>query len=136
MESVKEKVAYLYGLAKGLDVNDQTKEGKLMLNMLGVLDSLAEGFNQVCEAQQDLEDYVESIDEDLTDLEDEIYDEEVIEDLVEVECPECHEIVTFGHDVLEEEDAVEVTCPSCGGIVYYSDNDDECCNSHNFDDDK
>lgn len=136
MDSVKEKVAYLQGLAKGLDVSEETREGKLMLNILDVLDSLADEFEQVYEAQQELEEYVESIDEDLTCLEDEIYeDDDVIEDMVEVECPECHEIVTFGHDVLEDDDAVEVTCPSCGSVVYYSDEEDECCHHGHFHDD-
>ena len=126
MDSVKEKVAYLHGLAQGLDVNEETKEGKLMLNMLNVLDGLADEFDEVYEVQEELAEYVESIDEDLNSLEEDFYDD-VDEDMVEVECPECHEIVTFAQDVLEDDDAVEVTCPSCGSVVYYSDDDEQVC---------
>lgn len=125
MESVKEKVAYLHGLAQGLDVNEQTKEGKLMLNMLKVLDVVAEEFDEVYEAQEELAEYVESIDEDLNSLEENFYDD--AKDTVEVECPECHEIVTFAEDVLDDDEPVEVTCPSCGSVVYCHDDEEHFC---------
>jgi len=118
MERIKEKVAYLHGLAKGLNVNDNSPDGKVMLNIIDVLDSMAEEIQYIQDAQQDLESYVETIDEDLTDLEEEVYEEEGFEDSVEVECPVCHEVVNFEANVLNEDDAVEVTCPNCGGIVY------------------
>ncbi|VBB06013.1 Hypothetical protein LUCI_1224 [Lucifera butyrica] len=128
MGNFKERVAYLQGLTKGLNVSDHSAEGKLLLNIIDVLDDLADEFNNIYLSQQDLETYVEKIDEDLTDLENEVYDEESYdeeaydsssdEDLIEVNCPVCHETVTFDADLLNEAEALEVTCPSCGGVVY------------------
>lgn len=124
MGYVKEKVAYLQGLTKGLEVSEQSAEGKLLINIIDVLDDFAEEFESISDAHEDLEDYVETIDEDLTELEGEIYDDDDTasedEDLVEVECPKCHDQVAFESDVLQDADEVEVTCPSCGTVVYES----------------
>lgn len=117
MSHLKERVAYLQGLTKGLNVSDQSAEGKLLINIVEVLDSFAEEVNCLHSAQEDLENYVESIDEDLTDVEEEVY-EDVDEEYVEVECPDCHETVTFEAELLDEDDALEITCPHCGEVVY------------------
>lgn len=42
MTSLKERVAYLQGLTQGLNVNSQSSEGKLLLNIIEVLDDVAE----------------------------------------------------------------------------------------------
>ena len=130
MRNLKEKVAYLHGLTQGLNVNQNSAEGKLLVNIIDVLDSFAEEVNNVNLAQMELEEYVESIDEDLTDLEEEVYEEvmdeeydddmydDLDDDMVEVACPHCHELVTFESDILDDDDAVEVTCPYCGDVVY------------------
>jgi ribosomal protein S27E len=121
MGNIKEKVAYLQGLTQGLNVNDHSAEGKLLLNIIDVLDDFAEEVQHMHLVQEDLENYVETIDEDLTDLEEEIYEAETDDeeaDFVEVQCPSCHEAVSFDSDVLADDDAVEVTCPYCGEVVY------------------
>lgn len=118
MGNIKEKVAYLQGLTKGLNVSDASSEGKLILNIIDVLDDMAEEIKNVHMVHEDLENYVETIDEDLTELEEEVYEEELDEDYVEVECPFCHETVAFESELLDDDDAVEVTCPHCGEVVY------------------
>ncbi len=123
MGNIKERVAYLQGLTQGLNVNEHSSEGKLLINIIDVLDDMAEEMQTMNLVQEDLENYLETIDEDLTDLEEEVYEEELADteiddDFVEVDCPVCHESVTFESDILDEDDAVEVTCPYCGGVVY------------------
>jgi Uncharacterized conserved protein len=130
MRNLKEKVAYLHGLTQGLNVNEHSSEGKILIHIIDVLDSFADEVQNVNLAQVELEDYVESIDEDLTDLEEEIYEdidddysegdfsEDIDDDMVEMACPDCHEIVTFESGILDEDDDIEVTCPYCGSIVY------------------
>lgn len=147
MSNLKEQVAYLQGLTTGLNLNEHSAEGKMLLKIVDVLDSVADELQCVNAAQEDLETYMETIDEDLTELEDEVYevdyedldedsdfDEYVDEldddDIVEVACPVCHEDVTFEADLLDEDDPLEVTCPHCGGVVYdntlaFDDDDDE-----------
>ena len=130
MRNLKEKVAYLHGLTQGLNVSEHSSDGKILINIIDVLDSFADEVQNVNVAQVELEDYVESIDEDLTDLEEQIYEEFDIaedddgyeedfdDDMVEVACPDCHELVTFESGILDDNDDIEVTCPYCGGIVY------------------
>lgn len=119
MGSIKEKVAYLQGLTRGLNINDQSTEGKLLLNVIDVLHDIADEINCLHVTQEDLENYVETIDEDLTELEEDVYEDDVTDDdVIEVECPSCHETITFEADLLNEDDVVEVTCPNCGDVVY------------------
>lgn len=118
MGNIKEKVAYLQGLTKGLNVSGQSAEGKLLLNMVDVLQDMAEEIDCLHVGQEDLENYVETIDEDLTDLEEEVYEDIHDVEMVDVDCPNCHETVSFDADILNEDDVVEVTCPNCGETVY------------------
>ena len=126
MDKLQKRVAYLNGLTKGLNLNESSAEGKLLVNIVDVLESFAQEFNSVNTAQSELEEYVESIDEDLSYLEDEIFSESEedeksggsAEDWIEMVCPNCRELITFAADILDEEDDVEVTCPYCNGLVY------------------
>lgn len=120
MGNIKERVAYLQGLTQGLNVNERSAEGKLLINIIDVLDDMAEEFNNIQMVQEDLETYVESMDDDLTDLEEEVYEDIASEELVEVQCPSCHETVSFESSLLESDDDLEVSCPHCGDIVYDS----------------
>jgi len=120
MGNIKERVAYLQGLTQGLNVSSSTAEGKVLINIIDVLDDMAEEFNNIQLVQEDLGTFVESIDEDLTDLEEEIYEDAEDEDFVEVQCPSCRETVSFASNLLEEDDDVEVSCPHCGDTVYDS----------------
>lgn len=119
MGKIKERVAYLQGLTQGLNIGSQSAEGKLLLNIIDVLDDMAEEFTHLQIVQEDLETYVESMDEDLTDLEDEVYEDVNEDEFVEVKCPTCNETVSFESDILKD-DAVEVSCPHCGDVVYDS----------------
>jgi len=118
MTNIKEKVAYLQGLTRGLDVTDYSSEGKLLLNVVDVLQDMAEEIHCVHVAQEDLENFMEAIDEDLSELEDEVYEGVYNADTVEVECPACHELIAFESNLLDEDNVVEVTCPKCGEVVY------------------
>ena len=88
MVNLKERVAYLQGLTQGLNINSLSAEGKLLVNIIDVLDAMAEELNNIQMEQEDLKSYVESLDEDLTDLEEEVYgddDDSGREDYVEVQ---------------------------------------------------
>ena len=84
MGNIKERVAYLQGLTQGLNISLHSAEGKLLINIIDVLGNMAEEINNVQMGQADLEAYVESMDEDLTDLE-EVYDSAGADDIVEVQ---------------------------------------------------
>src|SRR5690606_23773347 len=92
--------------------------------LLLVCDALAESLSE-------LEEYVESIDADLFQLEEEIYggeldeeeedDELLDEDFVRAECPRCGEEVYFEESLLYD-DNVEISCPECGEILFRGNN--------------
>ena len=69
-----------------------------------------------------MEVYLDSLDEELMDIEEEIYRSEG-EGYVEMECPECHEVVYFDTDILDSEDTIEVTCPNCDSVVFVNSGD-------------
>ena len=76
MDYLFQKVSYLQGLADGLEVDESTSEGKLLVQIIDVLGEFVEVLDEVVEDQVDLEEYVNFIDEDLADLEEEIYESE------------------------------------------------------------
>ncbi len=73
MDYLLQKVAYLKGLAEGLGVADSSKEGKVLVQIIETLEAFTDVLDDVIEDQMDLEEYVNFIDEDLADVEDDIY---------------------------------------------------------------
>jgi len=121
---ISEKVAYLKGLAEGLKLDEETKEGKLIAAIIDVLDAMAEEFTDVEDEIMELEDGLDAVSDDLSDVEETLYfalddDEEDDEDDDEVfvtTCPECEEEVVFDESVLEDG---EVICPNCGAKLEF-----------------
>lgn len=83
MDYLFQKVSYLQGLADGLGVDENTNEGKLITHIIDILGEFAEVLDEVMEDQRDLEEYVNFIDEDLADVEEEIYDMDEYDELDE-----------------------------------------------------
>lgn len=126
--TASEKVAYLKGLAEGLGIKDSTNEGKLMLAVIDVLESMADDIEAVDAHAADLSDCIADINEDMEYLEDlcladydedEDYDEDddacsgccgCDEQEYEVTCPKCGEVVTVYEDDL---DFGSIRCPNC-----------------------
>jgi phage FluMu protein Com len=121
---LKERVSYLKGLSSGLDVDPGSKDGKILTSVISVLEEFADTFSDLLSAQEELEDYVEELDEDLGHLEKRIYTgvKGAAEDeYVEVQCPRCHETLYFDAGILEDDDTVEVVCPNCDEVVFIND---------------
>jgi len=137
MSELKERIAYLQGLAEGMELEDNSKEGKLIAEMLDLLGDVVDEIHELSDEQEDLIDYVEELDDDLTELEDDFYEEdeededycccddedycECDEDYVEVTCPQCQEVVCFDKEILDAEDLIEVVCPVCDAVVFVND---------------
>ena len=127
MDFLYERVAYLRGLAEGLGVEEESSEGKVIANIIDVLEDFAEAINELYDYQEDLDEYVEAIDEDLADVEDELYEDEDDDedfddfddfddyDYIEVECPHCKEYVYLDEDLLNNDK--EVVCPNCHKVI-------------------
>ena len=134
MSNINDRVAYLKGLAEGMKLSDETNEGKLLLRMLDVLEAMAQEITTLRADHDELDEYVESIDDDLADMEeylfdddDEDYEDDDDEDeddqMVVYNCPHCGNEVTFEVDGFDfEEDNL---CPNCGKPLFPSDGEDE-----------
>ncbi len=115
MEYLNERVSYLKGLAEGLGIKEDTKESKIILAIVDVLDEFADAINDIDGSQSELSDYVEDIDEDLADLEDSYYDNE--DDYCEIQCPNCNETIYVDRDTYSSGEGVE--CPNCHEMVEF-----------------
>lgn len=128
MNHLYENIAYLRGLAEGLELDD-SKKGKMFMAIIDALDEMAAAINLVNDDIDDLDEYVDAIEEDLTDLEDDFYDEDLDDDLCEVVCPECGEILLVD-DPLVCDPALGLTtinCPFCDSTIDIEETD--CCMS-------
>lgn len=136
MEYLYENVAYLKGLADGLSVGEETKEGKVLIKIIETLEDFAHVIVELDEDTEEIAEYIEAMDEDLTNIEDDLYefedededeDEENIE-FIAIQCPNCHEDVYLDEDLLDEDD-IDIICPRCHESVDFKKMED-CCN-HN-----
>jgi len=117
--TISEKVAYLKGLAEGLDLDTvKSKEGKLISVMIGILEELAMSVEDLEENALDLGEEIDVLSDDLADVEEVVFDEEddaededYDDDWFEVECPTCGETIVVDEEALAEG---EVECPACG----------------------
>ena len=66
MSRMAEKVAYLKGLAEGMGVSGDSDQGKLMLAVIDALEAFAQESGETCEKLDELEQYVEEIDSDVS----------------------------------------------------------------------
>nr|WP_325179152.1 CD1247 N-terminal domain-containing protein [uncultured Oscillibacter sp.] len=123
---ITEKVAYLKGLAEGMELNTEKKEGKLLAAIIDVLEDIALELSDIEDAQEELGEGLDAVSDDLEDVEDLLYGEDdeddedseyELDDLGEDEdcyattCPTCEESIYFDESVLEDG---EVICPNCG----------------------
>lgn len=76
MMHLSEKVSYLKGMAEGMQLQQQSREGRLVLELLELIDDLIVEFERAADRQDELHDYVDAIDEDLRNLESFVYDED------------------------------------------------------------
>ena len=81
MSKLTDKVSYLKGLAAGMKLNMEKDSNKLILEILNAMGEMAEEMQAMTDAHDELNEYVESIDDDLADLEETLFgDDEELED--------------------------------------------------------
>ena len=108
--NISEKVAYIKGLAEGLNCDD-----KVVNAILDVLGDIANAIGGLKEDAEYLESYIEEIDEDLGALEEDYY--EIDED--ECDCCDCDD--DDDCDCCCDDDFIEVECPACGDTICLED---------------
>ena len=133
-----EKVAYLKGLFEGMEIDESTKEGKLLKAVVDVLGELAEDHADLEDYVAELTEQVDAVDEDLSSLEDVVYEElddecdgdcegcdgcdDWDDDLYDVTCPSCKESFEVDEETLLDGG---VDCPNCGEHLEFDIEDEE-----------
>ena len=124
-----EKAAYIQGLADGVELDETTKEGKLIAALIDLVGDMADAIADLEEDVDTAFDYCEELDEDLGAVEELLLDDECDcdcddcdcdcddcdcccdeEDYFEVDCPACGETICFDGTI----DPEELACPACG----------------------
>lgn len=131
MRDISEKVSYLQGLSEGLNISDGNPQGKIITGILGVLDDISGILVDMRSEFSIVKEYIESIDDDLFELEENFKQDK---NVVELTCDNCGEELCFDADLVEDDDVIEIICPRCNEVVFindgsfdydYSDYDDE-----------
>ena len=121
---LKEKVAYLQGLAQGLKIDSEAPEGRVLNEVIDVLAHMSRAVYDLKGTQQEMESYLEEVDQDLSVVEDDLYgdDDDDEPEAVEVKCPNCGTVLhveRLGGD----DDSLDLICPNCGEMIYDTDSD-------------
>jgi DNA-directed RNA polymerase subunit RPC12/RpoP len=122
--TVSEKVAYLKGLAEGLSLDTETKEGKLISAIIDTLEDIAFELEDLNENALDIGDELDAISDDLADVEEILFgdmDDDDEDDDDEQSCGCCCD--DDDCDCCDEDYAYEVTCPSCGEDIVIEESD-------------
>ncbi|MCR5664245.1 MAG: zinc-ribbon domain-containing protein [Oscillospiraceae bacterium] len=140
--TIVEKAAYLKGLAEGLGVSPETKEGKLWAALNDLLSDMAHEIEDLQSDHLDMADALDQMSDDLSMLEeyccdldmspleddedeDELEDEDEEDDeeedpydgvLYDVTCPSCGEEITLDEDMLA---VGSIDCPHCGEALEF-----------------
>lgn len=132
-----EKIAYIKGLSAGLELDETTKEGKILAAVIDLLGDITEEICDIEDACDDMSEQIDAVDEDLSYIEDIVYEEDEDDDdcdccgdedddLYEIECPACHDTIYLDESMLEDEG---MKCPNCGTELEF-DFDCDCDDCH------
>lgn len=121
---LSKKVAYLKGLMEGLKIDDSTNEGKILTIMADILDEMSATVEDIAEEVDETVELVDTLDEDLGEIEDLIYGDDDDDDdcccddddddddaMYECVCPNCGDTIMLGENIIADG---SVDCPNCG----------------------
>ena len=126
---ISEHASYIKGLFEGYELDKSSKEGRIISELITLVCDMSDKINALEADNKELHEYVEELDhdlgeveeevyfcddeyddyDDLNDFDDEDYDEE-LDDYYEIECPSCGDIVCFDGSI----DLEDLVCPACG----------------------
>ena len=147
--TINEKSAYLKGLMDGLNLNQETAEGKMIASIVDLLGDITKKLTAVEDTTIAISDELDEIEEDLDAIEDFImdededdydddeddfddYDDEDFEEegfdfgdedttIYEVKCI-CGNVIAFDEETLE---AGSIVCDKCGETLEFSFEDED-----------
>jgi len=143
--TLTEKVAYLRGLMEGLNTDD-----KVIGLIADILSDMAGEIQGMQDDMEEISEVVDTIDEDLGELEKDFYDvdedececghhhydyddyddeddeddgfDDDDEELYEVTCPTCHDTICLNEAMIEDG---TIACPNCGELLEFDLGDED-----------
>ena len=116
---ISEKVAYLKGLMEGMNLSADSNEGKLFRAIVDVLDEIALEVEDLTDEVMELGDGLDVISDDLSDVEDVVFDEDDYEELDDEDDED--EDDEDDEDEDDEEECYATTCPECEEEIFFDD---------------
>ena len=121
MSELSDKLAYARGLFDGMKMQPDAPEYKLMQALLDALQAASDELKELRDAHDDLSEYVDVLDDDINELESEVYGDFDEDD----ECDDEDE-----DDECDDEDEDDEDCDECDDCDDCDDEDCEDCCSH------
>ncbi len=130
--TISEKVAYIKGLAEGVKLDTESDEGKILSAIIDLLGDICDEIDELDDAQIELAEQLDAVDEDLSDVEELIYEDDECgcdcedydddDEVYEVVCPNCNDTIYLDEEMLMDG---RIDCPNCGTDLEF-DFDCEC----------
>ena len=124
MSNLSEDAARILGQIEGSGMDLESKEGKIISKLADLVYALAGEISALRKDYDELDDYVESIDNDLSDLEEAFFEDGEVDDgddeddgededdgTVDYVCPHCGNVMTFAVDSFDFDE--DYLCPTC-----------------------
>lgn len=137
---LSEQMSYLKGLVDGMEIDLSTKEGKVLTQIMEVLQSAVLYIDDLQNQVDELTELCEDLDEDLGNVEEFLLDDEDEDDddfdfdcdcddddndydfddeeeeLYETVCPTCENTIVLADSILDEG---SMKCPCCGELLEF-----------------
>jgi len=135
--TIKEKVAYLEGLAEGMNI-DTTEQGKIFAAIIDTLHDIAEEIEELNENALDIGEELDAIsddlaevedflmDEDYDDYDDEDFDFDFDDDDYDDDDYDDDDDDSYGCDLCGNGDVeftIDITCPDCNAEIELDEDD-------------
>lgn len=117
--NITEKAAYLKGLMAGMEIKDDSKEGKLFNAIADLLEEICLSVADLEDGQAYLEEYIDEIDMDLGEVERDVYE---CDDDDYCDCCDCDDDCCDGDCCNCDDDCCDcfaTICPTCGEEICY-----------------
>lgn len=126
--NIKEKASYVKGLIDGLELDAEAKETRALAAILDLLEDIAGSIANLEDSVDDVYDQLDDFNEDLAELEDEVFcdcSEDGKGEFYDIKCPACDKVMCVNKNCIGKDG---VCCPNCDES-FQIDNckDDDCC---------